>query len=111
MAEIHECDLAVIGAGPGGYAAAFLAADKGMQVTLVDAMAKPGGICLHSGCIPSKALLHAAHLLTLAHDASAWGITYAAPKLDVDALHAKMDKIVDTMASNLAELAKRRKVA
>jgi len=110
MADIHETDLAVLGAGPGGYAAAFLAADKGMQVTLVDAMAKPGGICLHVGCIPSKALLHAVHLLSLAHDASAWGITYASPKIDVDALRSRKDKIVDTMASNLAELAKRRKV-
>jgi dihydrolipoamide dehydrogenase len=110
MADIHETDLAVLGAGPGGYAAAFLAADKGMRVTLVDAMPKPGGICLHAGCIPSKALLHAAHLLTLAHDAGAWGITFAAPRVDVDTLRAKKDKIVDTMASNLAELAKRRKV-
>src|SRR6516165_4438163 len=110
MADIHETDLAVLGAGPGGYAAAFLAADKGMQVTLVDAMAKPGGICLHAGCIPSKALLHAAHLLTLAHDASAWGITFSSPRIDLDALRGKKDKIVDTMASNLAELVKRRKV-
>jgi dihydrolipoamide dehydrogenase len=110
MADIHETDLAVLGAGPGGYSAAFLAADKGMQVILVDAMAKLGGICLHVGCIPSKALLHATHLLSLAHEAGAWGITFGAPKIDVDALRTRKDKIVDTMANNLAELAKRRKV-
>lgn len=110
MAETTECDLAVIGAGPGGYPAAFLAADRGMKVALVDAQAKPGGICLHAGCIPSKALLHAAHVIGQAKDASAWGIRFSTPEIDVDALRAKKDKVVDTMANHLAELAKRRKV-
>src|SRR5262245_10586593 len=111
MAESVETDLVVLGAGPGGYAAAFLAADKGMQVTLIDAKAKPGGVCLHEGCIPSKALLHAAHLVTLAQDAKDWGLKFAPPDLNVDVLRAKKDKIVQTMANHLGELAKRRKVS
>src|SRR5438105_9190228 len=94
MAESIEADLVVLGAGPGGYAAAFLAADKGMQVTLIDARPKPGGVCLLEGCIPSKALLHAAHLITDARDAAEWGLKFAAPKIDLDTLRAKKDKIV-----------------
>src|SRR5262249_53414532 len=110
MPNTTETELVVLGAGPGGYAAAFLAADKGMQVTLVDAGAKPGGVCLHSGCIPSKALLHAARLITDAHEAGSWGLTFAAPKIDLGALRGRKDKVVDTLASSLVELCKRRKV-
>jgi dihydrolipoamide dehydrogenase len=110
MPEAIETDLVVLGAGPGGYAAAFLAADKGMQVALIDARPRPGGVCLIEGCIPSKALLHAAHLITAAHDAGEWGLKFAAPKIDLDTLRAKKDKIVQTMTNSLAELAKRRKV-
>jgi dihydrolipoamide dehydrogenase len=110
MAENVETDVAVLGAGPGGYAAAFLAADLGMQVALVDASPKPGGVCLLCGCIPSKALLHAAKVITEAHEANTWGIHFQPPKIDVSALRARKDKIVDTMSTNLAELAKRRKV-
>ena len=86
MAERSESQLVVVGAGPGGYAAAFLAADKGLKVTLIDAGEKLGGTCLHVGCIPSKALLHAARLITDARDAAPWGISFAAPKIDVAAL-------------------------
>src|SRR5438128_6932305 len=110
MADAVETDLAILGAGPGGYAAAFLAADKGMQVTLIDARSKPGGVCLHEGCIPSKALLHAAHLITTAREADTWGLKFAAPKIDVGALRTKKDAIVQGMAKNLGDLAKRRKV-
>src|SRR5262245_37868302 len=110
MAETMDMDLAVLGAGPGGYAAAFLAADRGMAVALIDAKAKPGGVCLHEGCIPSKALLHAAHLITAAQDAAEWGLKFAAPKIDLDTLRAKKDGIVKKMADHLGELAKRRKV-
>jgi dihydrolipoamide dehydrogenase len=110
MAENVETDLVVIGAGPGGYAAAFLAADLGLRVALVDAATKPGGVCLHCGCIPSKALLHAARLITEAHEAGSWGLHFQAPKIDLPALRARKEKIVDSMATNLAELAKRRKV-
>jgi dihydrolipoamide dehydrogenase len=110
MAEVVESDLVVLGAGPGGYAAAFLAADKGMKVTLVDAGEKPGGTCLHAGCIPSKALLHAAKLITDARDGEQWGIHFSKPKIDLGALRAQGHKIVDTLAKNLLELCKRRKV-
>src|SRR5262249_24116990 len=94
----------------GGYAAAFLAADKGMQVTLVDANAKPGGICLHVGCIPSKALLHAARLITDAQEAASWGLRFAPPQIDLAALRGRKDKIVHTLTNSLAEMCKRRKV-
>jgi dihydrolipoamide dehydrogenase len=110
MADVAERELIVLGAGPGGYAAAFLAADKGMQVTLIDAAEKPGGTCLHMGCIPSKALLHAARLITDAREAGPWGIHFAPPKIDVATLANQTFKIVDTLAKNLLELCKRRKV-
>jgi dihydrolipoyl dehydrogenase len=102
--------LVVLGAGPGGYAAAFLAADLGMKVALVDSSPKPGGVCLQRGCIPSKTLLHAARLITEAHEAGSWGLHFQPPKIDLAALRARTEKIVDTMSTNLAELAKRRKV-
>jgi dihydrolipoamide dehydrogenase len=105
-----EVDLAVLGAGPGGYAAAFLAADKGMKVALIDARDKPGGVCLHVGCIPSKALLHAARLITDAREADGWGIHFEPPRIDLEALRARKDKIVSTLSGYLAESAKARKV-
>ena len=71
--------IAVLGAGPGGYAAAFYAADLGMQVTLIDEEKNPGGVCLYRGCIPSKALLHVAKVVDEAAHASKWGVTYGAP--------------------------------
>jgi dihydrolipoamide dehydrogenase len=110
MPETSETDLIVLGAGPGGYAAAFLAADKGMRVTMIDTLEKPGGSCLYVGCIPSKALLHAAKLITDARDAGPWGIHFTPPKIDLDALRAQEVKIVETLGKNLAELSKRRKV-
>ena len=110
MPDVTESDLVVLGAGPGGYAAAFLAADKGMKVTLIDAAEKPGGTCLHVGCIPSKAILHAAKLITDVRDGEQWGIHFAKPKIDLAALRNQGNKIVDTLAKNLLELCKRRKV-
>ena len=110
MAEAEATELTVIGAGPGGYAAAFLAADKGMKVTLISADEKPGGACLHVGCIPSKALLHAAKLITDTREGPAWGLHFAAPRIDVAALRGRWMKVVDTLATNLTELCKRRKV-
>lgn len=110
MADKIDVDVVVLGAGPGGYAAAFLAADRGMQVAMVDLGVKPGGTCLHVGCIPSKALLHAAHVVAAAHDAAAFGINFPAPKIDVSALRAKKEKIIDAHASHLLELCKRRNV-
>ena len=79
-------DLVVIGGGPGGYPAAFHAADHGMAVTLVNKEASPGGVCLHRGCIPSKALLHVAKLLHEAKEAEQWGITFTKPKIDLEKL-------------------------
>src|SRR5262245_3432675 len=110
MADMTESELVVIGAGPGGYAAAFLAADRGLQVSLIDPTAKPGGVCLHVGCIPSKALLHAARLITDAREAEGWGIRFGTPEIDLAALRARKDKVVDTLASHLARSAKDRKV-
>src|ERR1700693_2270792 len=110
MADKLDTEVVVLGGGPGGYAAAFLAADRGLHVTLIDAAVKPGGTCLHIGCIPSKALLHAAHLITAAREAGAFGITFAPPKIDIDALRAKKDKIVELHASHLVELCKKRGV-
>src|SRR5579864_8458668 len=109
MANI-ETQLVVLGAGPGGYAAAFLAADKGMQVTLIDADEKPGGVCLRRGCIPSKALLHAAKVITEAREAESWGIKFPAFIIDLATHRDTKNKIVDKLSSQLAELAKRRKV-
>jgi dihydrolipoamide dehydrogenase len=109
MPEVKDSDLIVIGAGPGGYAAAFLAADKGMDVTLVDA-GKVGGTCLQVGCIPSKTLLHAAKVITDARDAAHLGIRFEAPKIDVAGVRGFKEKVVDTLTKNLVELCKRRKV-
>jgi dihydrolipoamide dehydrogenase len=111
MPDQHDVDLLVLGAGPGGYAAAFLAADRGLRVAMVDATPKPGGACLHVGCIPSKALLHAADIIHEAHDAASWGIKYPEPQIDIATLRARKDKIVDTLASHLAKLCKERQVA
>jgi dihydrolipoamide dehydrogenase len=105
-----ETDLLVLGAGPGGYAAAFLAADRGLRVTMVDATPKPGGACLHVGCIPSKALLHAARIITEAHEGASWGLKFAPPQIDLATLRARKEKIVDTLASSLLRLCKERQV-
>ncbi len=110
MADIPETDLIVIGAGPGGYAAAFLAADRGLKAALVDARELPGGTCLQIGCIPSKALLHAAKLITDARDGAHLGIHFAPPKIDVDGVRGNEQKIVNTLCKNLLGLCKQRKV-
>src|ERR1700680_3178668 len=78
--------LAVVGGGPGGYAAAFLAADLGMQVTLIDPEANPGGVCLYRGCIPSKALLHVAKLIEESQQAKNWGVEFQRPQIDLGRL-------------------------
>ena len=88
MSDISSTRLVVLGAGPGGYPAAFLAAEMGMQVTLVDLAAKPGGVCLYRGCIPSKALLHLAKVLHEARQVSEWGIEFGEPKIDLDKMRA-----------------------
>jgi dihydrolipoamide dehydrogenase len=106
----HETALAVIGAGPGGYAAAFLAADLGLQVTLIDAEVHPGGVCLYRGCIPSKALLHVARVLSEARHAAAWGVTFAEPSIDLGKLAAWKESVVRKLTGGLGDLCKRRQV-
>src|SRR5438477_6751989 len=103
--------IAVVGAGPGGYAAAFLAADLRMKVTLIDPEANPGGVCLYRGCIPSKALLHVAKLIGDAKHASGLGVTFGDPKIDLDKLRAFKDKVVQQMTSGLGQVQKYRKVS
>jgi len=102
--------LAVVGAGPGGYAAAFHAADLGMQVTLIDSEPNPGGVCTFKGCIPSKALLHAARVLDEAAHADAFGVKFAKPSIDIDKLRAWKDAVVKKQTGGLGLLAKARKV-
>lgn len=102
--------LAIVGAGPGGYAAAFYAADLGMQVTLIDAEPDPGGVCLYRGCIPSKALLHAARLLCEARHAANWGIEFGKPRIDLDRLRGWKDSVVRKLTGGLGQLSRQRKV-
>ena len=102
--------IAVLGAGPGGYAAAFLAADLGMQVTLIDEEPNPGGVCLYRGCIPSKALLHVAKLISEAREAEAWGVTYAEPKIDLDKMRSWKEDVVGKMTGGLGVLSSQRKI-
>jgi len=108
MAETTQ--LVVLGAGPGGYAAAFYAADLGMQVTLVDEEKNPGGVCLYRGCIPSKALLHVAKVIDEAKHAGNWGVTYTEPKVDVDKLRGFKQGVVDKLTAGVGSIAKMRKV-
>ncbi|MCF8719910.1 dihydrolipoyl dehydrogenase [Nitrospina gracilis] len=107
---MSEHPLIVIGAGPGGYAAAFLAADKGMDVTLVDDRDAPGGVCLHIGCIPSKTLLHIARLIGEARQAKEWGLDFGEPRIDPTALRKWKNKVVDQMTGGLTQLSKQRNV-
>src|SRR3954467_8076202 len=102
--------LAVIGAGPGGYAAAFLAADLGLSVALVDPEANPGGVCVYRGCIPSKALLHVAKLVDESRHASAWGVDFGEPKIDLGKLRAFKDNVVKRLTTGTGQLVKHRKV-
>jgi dihydrolipoamide dehydrogenase len=103
-------NIAVIGAGPGGYAAAFLAADLGMQVTLIDRDANPGGVCLYVGCIPSKALLHVAAVINESEHAKAWGVNFSSPKIDIEKLRTFKSNVVSKLTGGLGQLAKQRKV-
>lgn len=103
-------DVIVVGAGPGGYAAAFHAADLGLVTALVDQDPRLGGVCLLRGCIPSKALLHAAKLVTEAAESAEWGIRFEKPAIDVSELRKKKEAIVNKHASGVATLAKSRKI-
>jgi dihydrolipoamide dehydrogenase len=110
MPDTPETELIVLGGGPGGYAAAFHAADKGMQVALIDAGKKPGGTCLHVGCIPSKALLHAAKLITDASDSAELGVHFEKPRIDVNAVRNHWMNVVGKLANSLLSMCKMRNV-
>ncbi|RMH70510.1 MAG: dihydrolipoyl dehydrogenase [Gemmatimonadetes bacterium] len=108
--ETKKTQLVVIGGGPGGYAAAFLAADMGMQVTLIDLEQNPGGVCLYRGCIPSKALLHVAKLLRETREAAHWGVTFTEPQIDLDQLRAWKESVVTKLTGGLGQLSKQRHI-
>ena len=108
--EPIKVDIVVLGAGPGGYAAAFHAADKGMKVLLVEREKRLGGVCLNRGCIPSKALLHATELLSEAREAGHRGITFGEPRIELDKLRAWKNSILDKLSGGVAGLAQRRGV-
>lgn len=102
--------LTVIGAGPGGYAAAFLAADMGMEVTLIDKEKNPGGVCLYRGCIPSKALLHIAKLLNETKEAKKWGINFGEPEINLKKVRAFKNKVVAKLTGGTGMLVRQRKI-
>ena len=109
MAE-QSVQVAVLGAGPGGYAAAFYAADLGMQVALVDEEPNPGGVCLYRGCIPSKALLHVARVMEEARHAERWGVSFGDPAVDLDKLRAFKQSVVEKLTSGVGSMGRLRKV-
>ncbi len=102
--------VVVVGGGPGGYAAAFLAADLGMEVTLVEAESRLGGTCLLRGCIPSKALLHVSKVMAETQEMAEWGLSFDRPTLDLDTMRTRKKKVIATLSKGLGELAKRRKI-
>jgi dihydrolipoamide dehydrogenase len=105
-----QTQLAVVGAGPGGYAAAFYAADRGLQVSLIDPAPNPGGVCLYRGCIPSKALLHVADVLNEAKHAESWGVSFGQPKIDIDKVRAFKDKVVAQLTGGVGQVGRMRKI-
>jgi dihydrolipoamide dehydrogenase len=110
MADTTSLHIAVIGAGPGGYAAAFLAGDLGLKATLIDPEINPGGVCLYRGCIPSKSLLHVAKLIDETRHAKNWGIDYNDPKIDLPRLRSWKEGVVKKLTGGLGVLTKQRKV-
>ena len=111
MARSSSYELVVLGGGPGGYAAAFLAADLGMKVAIVEREKNPGGVCLYRGCIPSKALLHVAKLLHETKEAEKMGVHFGRPKLDIDRMRAWKESVVARQTGGLGQLVKARNVA
>jgi dihydrolipoamide dehydrogenase len=106
----HRAQVVVLGAGPGGYTAAFRAADLGLDVLLIERYERLGGVCLNVGCIPSKALLHTAKLITDAEASGPHGVTFAAPEIDLDAVREHKDAVVTKLVSGLSGMARQRKV-
>src|SRR5581483_4338460 len=106
----HDAQVVVIGAGPGGYTAAFRAADLGLKTVLIERHERLGGVCLNVGCIPSKALLHAARVIAEAEEMSERGISFGAPKIDLDRLREWKSSVVTKLTDGLSGLARQRKV-
>ncbi len=102
--------VVIVGGGPGGYSAAFLAADLGMKVTLIDENSKPGGVCLHRGCVPSKSLLHLSKLIEETRDAEAFGLKFQPPKIDLNRIREWSQEVINKMANGLISLCKQRGV-
>src|SRR5260370_20706977 len=102
--------VVVVGGGPGGYAAAFLAADLGLSVALVDPEVNPGGVCVYRGCIPSKALLHVSKLVEEARHAKAWGVEFGEPRIDLAKLRDFKNQVVKRLTSGTGQLANLRKI-
>src|SRR6186997_503507 len=103
--------VVVLGGGPGGYAAAFLAADEGLEVTLVEADPRLGGTCLLRGCIPSKALLHVARVIAEVEELRGeWGVEFNDPKIEIEKVRGRKEKVISTLSTGLKGLAKSRKV-
>ena len=110
MSQEISVDVAVLGGGPGGYTAAFRAADLGLSVCLIEKAERLGGVCLNVGCIPSKTLLHAAAVIEEAEEVKDFGITFAAPKIDIEALKTKKDAVINQLTTGLNGLCKARKI-
>ena len=110
MSKGKHTDILVIGSGPGGYAAAFRAADLGREVTLVDKDPTLGGVCLNRGCIPSKTLLHIAKVLEEADSLKKMGVTFSKPSIDIDLVREWKNKVVSQLSGGIGQMAKARKV-
>src|SRR5437762_14167027 len=106
--DASKTEIVVVGAGPGGYAAAFYAADKGMKVILVEQDKRLGGVCLNRGCIPSKAFLHAAKMIHEAKHSTERGIEFGAPKIHLDKLRAWKESVLSKLAAGIQTLAQKR---
>jgi len=105
-----KADVVVLGGGPGGYSAAFRAADLGLETVVVEQRGRLGGVCLHEGCIPSKALLHVSRGIARAEEMEEWGVKYGAPEVDIDALRSRKNQCISALADGLHSMAKGRKV-
>lgn len=110
MSQNEHTQLVVIGGGPGGYAAAFLAADLGIETTLVDLDVNPGGVCLFRGCIPSKALLHVAKVLSESREAKEIGIDFREPTIHLNKVRDWKNKVIAQLTGGLGQLCKQRKI-
>ena len=110
MSDNKSYDVVVIGAGPGGYRAAFMAADLGLKTAMIDGQENPGGVCLYRGCIPTKALLHLAKVKSEAKKAADWGMTFEEPKIDREKIKSWKESVIQRLTGGLGQLTKARKI-